>query len=666
LKRFHSMLLIALIVVCSRMVSAQTPYAKLDSMYKIASQAEYADSVVAIFNRAGMLIPDTAIRDIGKHQRNLAEELLRHREHAKAIEAFREGLYYLRLAGDSTQYYGSLSGIGESYSYIEIADSATIYHKKALRYFNDIKYDSISSLKKLTKQDTLFLMNYSYSHRAYAFLLKEVQVFDKAYEGFKRHLKSIRRIGTKSDIAGAYLNGGNFLGHTEYQDSAEVYYLTAEKFALELEAETMLAYIYYNMSSLLQNQKRYDEAIGYAEKGVKILAPTQNINGLLYHLCIKTIGECNFHQGNYSVAEKNLEVVLDYSGKNKNYENYLIESNQYLALLYAMRPGKIFKDSAFVLSEKLMEFKRKEAQDKYSDRLAQFEIEMETKKARREAEQNKSIAETRYRNMIFLAGLLLLLVGLSGFLFKLYRDKKRTNEELLRLAAMKDKFISLLAHDIRSPLSAILSSVEIVRDYSDKMPAEAKNKMLIDIDKSGKSLLRMLNDLLKWMRASTKTIKIDKHPERLNTLTENPLRVLSSMAETKNIKISSEIEDDIMVESDPSIINTVIRNLLMNAIKFSPRNSEIVVSAERYENKVRLSVADSGIGMSKEAIEAIEKQVVRSTLGTEGEKGTGFGLQMCREFVAGHGSELEIESEEGKGTTVSFELEMVEEGHESL
>jgi signal transduction histidine kinase len=648
-------------MICVIKIPAQTPHTALDSMYRLASQAAYADSVKAIFERAEKLISDTAIYDIGRHKRKLADELLQHREYPEAIKTFRESLYYMRKSGDSIQYYGALSGIGEAYNERGLADSATFYHKKALRYFNDVRADSLSSLKRLTGHDSLFLLNYSYSHRAYAFLLKEVQVYDKAYEAYKRHLNSIRRVGTKFDIAGAYLNGGNFLGHTEYKDSAEVYYLIAEKMALELESESMLSFIYFNLSSLLENGQRYDEAINYAEKGVKILAPTQNINGLLYHLCIKTIGECNFHQGNYSVAEKHLEVVRDFVNQNKNYEGYFIESNQYLSLLYAGHPEKVFKDSAFALSENLIDYTKKQAQGNYSEQLAQFEIEMETKKAYREAEQNKIIADTRYKNMLFLIVLLFLLAGVSIFLLKLYREKKRTNEELLRLAAMKDKFISLLAHDIRSPLSAILSSVEIVRDYSDKMPADAKTKMLTEIDKSGKSLLRMLNDLLKWMRASTNTIKIDKHPESLKSLTATPIRVLSAMAETKNIKIFSKIDEDIMVEADSSIINTVVRNVLMNAIKFSPRNSEIVINAEKSGNKIKLSISDNGVGMSKEALNAIKNQVVRSTPGTDGEKGTGFGLQMCREFIEGHGSELKIESEEGKGTTVSFELETVEQ-----
>lgn len=231
------------------------------------------------------------------------------------------------------------------------------------------------------------------------------------------------------------------------------------------------------------------------------------------------------------------------------------------------------------------------------------------------------------------------------------------NDDLQELNATKDKFFSIIAHDLRNPFAALTSSAELLQKYIDRNDLEkAKNKakMIFDSSTKGHDLLQ---NLLEWARSQLRSNKFNFVAlNLLNTLNE-VIKLVENSANNKSISIEIQVDEDLMVEADEQLIQFVFRNLISNAIKFTPNGGKITIKSEKNTSDVEISVSDNGIGIdqeTKEKLFRIDTQI--STQGTNHEMGTGLGLILCKEFIAKHGSKIWVESEVGKGSTFKFTL----------
>ncbi|MFA5972380.1 MAG: HAMP domain-containing sensor histidine kinase [Lentimicrobiaceae bacterium] len=240
-------------------------------------------------------------------------------------------------------------------------------------------------------------------------------------------------------------------------------------------------------------------------------------------------------------------------------------------------------------------------------------------------------------------------------------------QDLARLNKNKDKLFSILAHDLRSPLGSMmnLSSllVENIKDFDESELMEA----ITALNKSATQTFELLNDLLAWSTIqmgrgeSMKTVfpVSEVISENILSLKEDTLR--------KQIGIHSDIDPAITAFADKYAIHTILRNLLNNAIKFTPNQGSITMKAEENDKYVKISVMDNGIGISQERQKKIFRvDTVSSTPGTEGENGTGFGLILCKELIESNGGEIGFESEEGKGSTFYFTIPVNSKEEEML
>ncbi len=235
------------------------------------------------------------------------------------------------------------------------------------------------------------------------------------------------------------------------------------------------------------------------------------------------------------------------------------------------------------------------------------------------------------------------------------------NQQLAELNATKDKFFSIISHDLRSPFTSILGFAGLLKNeignYTDE---EIKNLVEI-IYNTGKKTFELLENLLEWSR--TQTGAMDYDPEELN-LEEVVLNVISladQIAKTKNISISYNIPANLSAFADLNMINTVLRNLTNNAIKFTHKNGFVGISAIRKTDEIEICVSDTGIGMSeniKDKLFLIKEKI--STRGTENEKGTGIGLILCKELISKHNGKIWVESETGNGSVFKFTLPLNE------
>lgn len=231
------------------------------------------------------------------------------------------------------------------------------------------------------------------------------------------------------------------------------------------------------------------------------------------------------------------------------------------------------------------------------------------------------------------------------------------NAELDRLNRTKDKFFSIIAHDLRNPFNAIIGFCELLRNDFYDMDNKQKLNVLELINVSSQTAYNLLENLLQWAR--TQTDKINFNPENFN-LSEIANAVIDLhcvIARKKGVKMRNAIEENTQVYADKNMISAVLRNLVSNAIKFSNPDGEIVISVKHKPDLVEVNVIDGGIGMDRECLGKLFKiDTYYSTSGTMGESGTGLGLIICKEFVEKNNGRIKASSVEGAGTTMTFTL----------
>lgn len=252
--------------------------------------------------------------------------------------------------------------------------------------------------------------------------------------------------------------------------------------------------------------------------------------------------------------------------------------------------------------------------------------------------------------------------------------QRRQSEEALRISESnlresnisKDKFFSIIAHDLRGPFNAIIGFSELLHTDYDTFDESEKKTMIRNIHEASLNTFKLLENLLEWSRIQTGRSKPNPEIVDLSTIVNKSMTFLKPQSEKKNIKLFSGIHFGTAAFCDENMITTVIRNLIANAIKFTNNGGEVRISAETKENHIEVTVADNGIGIHPENMKKIFlPDESFKTGGTEGERGTGLGLLLCREFIEINNGKIWANSIEGKGSQFSFTLPKSNSGENS-
>lgn len=234
----------------------------------------------------------------------------------------------------------------------------------------------------------------------------------------------------------------------------------------------------------------------------------------------------------------------------------------------------------------------------------------------------------------------------------------RENEARLReLNATKDKFFSIIAHDLRSPFNSILGLSEMMVKQARENDFEGMSEYAEIIRTSSQHAMNLLINLLEWSRSQTGRIEFS--PEYIDVFTQinEVSQLLAESANQKSIAILKQIPRNTLVFADKAMLGIILRNLISNAIKFSHPGGEITISAEKKDVELLIAVEDHGVGIKNLGLEKLFRiDQTYSTLGTQNEMGTGLGLILCKEFVEKHGGRIWVESELGKGSKFSFAI----------
>jgi len=234
-------------------------------------------------------------------------------------------------------------------------------------------------------------------------------------------------------------------------------------------------------------------------------------------------------------------------------------------------------------------------------------------------------------------------------------------KEIKHLNATKDKFFSIIAHDLKSPFTGLLGLTEIMYNQFNTINKDEFKKYIKLLYQNSKSTFNLLQNLLSWSMSQNSNISYNPESFSINQIISENTTLLENSANEKNIKIETVCEKEATVFADKNMILTVLRNLISNAIKFTPKEGKITIICKQINEKnIQIFVTDTGIGISKKNIPKlfnIEQNF--NTMGTADEKGTGLGLIVCKEFIEQHGSKIEVESETGKGSTFYFTLPII-------
>jgi PAS domain S-box-containing protein len=248
----------------------------------------------------------------------------------------------------------------------------------------------------------------------------------------------------------------------------------------------------------------------------------------------------------------------------------------------------------------------------------------------------------------------------TGIVFDI-TEQKAKEQELRRLLDEKDKFFSILAHDLKNPFGGFLGLTEVLSEEFDDFSSDELREYNQELHKSAGQLYKLLENLLDWGRLERGAMEYCPTHFPLITLVMESVDVCETAAAQKEIEIRTQISPETTVRADQNMVRTILRNLLNNAVKFTERGGRIELSAaERSEKEVLVNVRDNGGGMDEEtqkSLFSLSNSSKASKSGTAKERGTGLGLIVCKEMVELHGGNLSVESEEGKGSSFSFTLE---------
>lgn len=229
--------------------------------------------------------------------------------------------------------------------------------------------------------------------------------------------------------------------------------------------------------------------------------------------------------------------------------------------------------------------------------------------------------------------------------------------ELAETNAMKDKFFSIISHDMRTPFHGLLGFSDYLTTDIDSLSIEEIKQICASINNSAKGLFNYFENLLAWSNVQSGRLKFKNTSIKISEIIKRAVSIINVNANTKVIKIKTELDENLYVYSDENMLSSVVQNLISNAVKFTEIGGRVLIKTKSKGEQVEISIIDTGIGMNEEKLKNLFKiDHARSSKGTSNEKGTGLGLIIAKELIEKQGGKLKVESEVGKGSTFKFTL----------
>jgi len=436
-----------------------------------------------------------------------------------------------------------------------------------------------------------------------------------------------------------------------------------------------LATYYQNLAEVHIAQHK-DDAVGLAEQSLELSqryqdTPNKIINRLLslskaYSSIGKTEEGERLMDEALQMAEGNNEVFLqavihlqkgDYAqaiamAEENHYDELLQEAledaykaerdvNPRLALEYYER-SMAMKDSVFNETQQQL---IRDYQVRYATQEKEHELQMEQEKTKR----NRLY-------VIVLAVVAALLLIIAVIWFRLANVRKKRAEELAHLNETKNHLLSIVSHDVKTPVSAICQVLRGITEGYDSITDTDKKAHLMMLRSTSEALKDRMENIIKWVKQELASSAVTPEEFGVNALVEDCIKTLETAIGVKSLKVVNAVPVDLKAHDDASVVSMVLQNLLSNAVKYSYPDGEITVTSEQRDDRIWLSVADNGMGIGEKKLEKIFNYMTTSSKGVGGETGTGIGLFVSKQFIDKIGGEITIESAKGQGTMVRFSI----------
>ena len=615
----------------------------------------------------------------------------------KALEYFQKALKAYEDLGDKKGISSCLNNIGNIYFYQGNYHKSIEYYKKALKVFKDL------GNKKGISACSNNIGNIYSSQGAYSNALEYYQKALKIYEG----------MGDEKVISACYNNIGNIYNFQDDFDKALKYYQKSLKKEENMGNTNGIAICFNNIGSIYRDQSNYPNALECFQKSLKAYEDLGNKNGVSG--CFNNIGDVYQNQGNYPKAleyyQRSLKISIEIGNRPNETRNYLGLGFLYFKLnkikeaynyskkatISAAEIGELYllKRSSKILAKSCESLGLyKEAYKNYvvfktmNDSLyneenvkkltgIEYQYKYEKEKQAIELEQQKKdaiqAAEVKHQKQLrnaFIGGSLIFLILTIIILRNLIQKRKAnhllaekneeietqaeelkaTNDKLLELDQFKEGMTGMIVHDLKNPLNAIINA-------SQSFSIEKQNT---NMKQSGKQMLNMVLNILDVHKYEETQMTVDKNDWSLYEISQNAINEVSFLAEQKGIAITNNITARLGVKCDKEIVERVFINLLTNAIKYTPNNGAITLSANQpvqTSDLIKVQVSDSGQGISKDQLSTVfDKFGQVSAKKSGGVRSTGLGLTFCKMAVEAHGGEISVESEINKSTSFIFTL----------
>lgn len=570
----------------------------------------------------------------------------------KGIDYAEEGLKLIEDDNylDSLYRFKLYNGIGDSYRYISRNEEAIDYYFKALR---------IAEKQRSEKNRAIALNNIG-------LIYNNIKDFKLALDYIKRSFNIFNNFKDKSLMIQSYNNLASIYWNDKQIDSALKYYNMAFEVSKEINDLVGLLHSYNNLGVVYLGKGENYLALEYFYRSLEISTDLRNRTGEAQTL--NNLGQVFISLGKYNTAASNIEEALSIA-QELNAKAIIADSYFYLSKLYENTKNY---ELALDYSKKFNVTKDSIYNVEQNRRIQKLHEEYVLQK---KDNQIKILQKDRQlARVITFASIALgiLLIFIAILLFAKYSAKRKSNKllknlnsqlndsntQLQSINATKDKIFTIIAHDLKNPLSGFKNITSVLVDYYNDMDENEIKESLVTIKDASNNLMLLLENLLTW--AKLQKNEIENLPEKfaINYLVKKYIDHFRPKAEEKNLDLIYNNGEEVFAFGDPNQLSIVVKNLISNAIKYSNSEGKIVVDLQNIDSNARFTIRDEGIGIEKRMLENIFKigHGKESRFGTKGERGTGIGLILSKSFVEMNEGTIWIESEEGKGTTVSFNI----------
>lgn len=533
-----------------------------------------------------------------------------------SLAEYNEALEFSHLVLSYSSILDYKSGIADAYLTLGIIQGSKNNHTEAIEYY-ELAAEIYQELN-----DSIGI-GLSFNNVGDSYL--QLTEFQKAKEYFELSYNYYDSEDNKNEIAGTHHNLGIVYGKLGETDKAREYFKNAEANYLQTQGRYELAELYKDIAVFYADIKNYHKAIEYGEKAFN---HSMDIGA---KLITKIVSE---DLSNYYAQLKNYAKAFEKHQVYKKMSDSLIDeekSRQFMEI-----------ESKYQISEKEKEI------------LFQKEIVVQ---------REKQLKTTKLL-LILITFMLLLAItfGINWFISR--RKLKLKNieieaqkKELQELNHTKDKLFSIIGHDLRNSIGAVYNFIQILLDVPDYSDTESIKDILSALEKSFGSTYNLLENLLYWAKTQQNRIRLFFEKQEINGLIEDNISLFQAAAASKEIQLNNILENKLEAVFDKNSINLVLRNLISNAIKFTPNNGNINIGAVQKENYLEVFVSDSGKGISEEIMKKIfNDHFFYSSPGTLEESGSGLGLKLCKEFVDRNNGEISVRSVVNEGSKFMFTI----------